>query len=234
MLGLPSGMPRPLIGLLDGVADDFPKPAGVGPVFCQSADDEFTPSRDTHVGVEVEAGRRQCLIEILLQPRGLGVGNRMRDRQRVGLTIPRNLGLDPVDASLVHCAECETGTGQTPHGGVMVRRMWPSYAAGALAAAALGIGALLAYLGIRKGAIGAAIVCGALAVVGVAAYAITDARYQSCVDDGGIAESSNFAVEGRHWCYRRVLGPIRGSTVAVRDTRSAFERKLDAALGDNP
>lgn len=93
--------------------------------------------------------------------------------------------------------------------------MWPVYAAGMLAVAALAVGVVLGVAGAKRPALGAAVLVAVFAVAGVAAYGVTEARYQSCVSDNGISEDSGAVVEGAHYCYRRVFGGVRGDVVSV-------------------
>jgi hypothetical protein len=91
--------------------------------------------------------------------------------------------------------------------------VWPAYVAAILAVVALAVGLVLALAGARRAAVGCAVAVGVFAVVGVGMYAVAEARYESCVENNGIAEDAEAVVVGRHYCYRKVFGRVRGDVV---------------------
>jgi hypothetical protein len=91
--------------------------------------------------------------------------------------------------------------------------MWPVYVAAMVAAIALAVGLVSGVAGRRRAEVGWAVAMAVWALVAVAMYGVTEARYHACVDDGGLAEGAEVALVGQQRCYRRVFGGVRGDVV---------------------
>lgn len=90
--------------------------------------------------------------------------------------------------------------------------MYPCFVAAMLAALGFAIALVCAASKARRGTVIAASLATAASVLGIALYALTEAQYQSCISNDGIAEDSTVAVEGYRYCYRRVFD-VKGDVV---------------------